>query len=206
MNTFSNRIDLPPKILGLSGTFASGKDTIASWLNLEYGYYHVSTGDMVREVARAQYGKIERPTLLKTANKLRKERGSGVLVELAFEHFEPLKHRYPGGLVISGIRSIGEAKILQQNDGLLMFIDASIEERYRRMVARARGDEKFLSFLEFQEREEQEMSPKDDSNELIQNINAISKMADISTFNDSAVDSFLEEIRQILKLPKKPSN
>lgn len=206
MSTSSKKLELPPRILGLSGTFASGKDTIASWLNLEYGYYHVSTGDMVREVARAQYGKIERPTLLKTANKLRKERGSGVLVELAFEHFEPLKQHYPGGLVISGVRSIGEAKILQQNNGLLMFIDASVEERYRRMVARARSDEKFLSFLEFQEREKQEMSPKDNSNELIQNINAVSKMADISVFNDSEVKLFLEEIRKTLKLHEKRSS
>lgn len=51
-------------IIGLAGTFASGKDTVAHKLVEDFGYTHVSTGDMVRRVAQEKYGSIERPVLL----------------------------------------------------------------------------------------------------------------------------------------------
>ena len=69
-------------IIGLSGTFASGKDTLAHHLVQKFNFLHISTGDMVRAVAESEYGNIERPTLVKTANELREKRGPGVLAEL----------------------------------------------------------------------------------------------------------------------------
>jgi dephospho-CoA kinase len=196
---------LPPKILGLSGTFASGKDTVAAWLNQHYGYYHLSTGDMVREVASARFGDINRPTLHKTANLLRAERGGGVLVELAFEHYASISDQYPGGLIINGVRSLGEAKAIKENGGYLLFIDAPVNLRYERLKARARGDEISLSFEEFAERERRETTPLKSTDETIQNVGAVQQMADAVIVNDHNLDKFLEDVRQILDLPRHNS-
>lgn len=193
---------LPPKILGLSGTFSSGKDTVAAWLNQHYNYYHISTGDMIREVASAHYGDINRPTLHKTANELRAERGSGVLVELALEHYRPISDKYPGGLIISGIRSIGEAKAVRNLYGYLLFIDAPVKLRYERLKNRARGDEATLSYEEFTQRERRETTPKKKHDDTIQNIGGVQQLADALIINDHNLERFLEDVRQILDLPK----
>ena len=88
-------------LIGIAGTFASGKDTVAEFLVRDFGYTHVSTGDMVRKVATEKYGSIERPVLVKTATELRYENGAGALVSEALKEARPL--------VITGIRSLGEA-------------------------------------------------------------------------------------------------
>ena len=40
-----------PVIIGLAGTFASGKDSLARALEEKFGICHISTGDIVRKVA-----------------------------------------------------------------------------------------------------------------------------------------------------------
>lgn len=44
------RVDRP-QLIGLAGTFASGKDTLAKRLIETFGYEHASTSDMVRKIA-----------------------------------------------------------------------------------------------------------------------------------------------------------
>lgn len=199
----SNKFDPSPKILGLTGTAGSGKDTIASWLNQSYGYFHVSTGDMVREVAQAKFGKTERQVLHKVANKLRQERGSGVLVELALEHYQSQKKQYSNGIVISGIRSIGEARAVHKNNGWLLFVDAPTDLRYKRIHSRARGEENIISFEDFAKRDQLENNPQDNKNENIQNIAKLEEMADEIISNNYELTKFLEELRVLLGLPAK---
>ena len=54
-------------IIGIAGTLATGKDTVAEYLAEQFGYTHVSTGDIVRELAMQEHGSIERPVLYETA-------------------------------------------------------------------------------------------------------------------------------------------
>ena len=185
-------------IIGLSGTFASGKDTLAQHLVQNYNFLHVSTGDMVRAVAEAEYGDTERPTLLKTANELRAKRGPGVLSELALERYEEERSNYMG-VVISGIRSLGEANIIQAKAGIIVFTDAPIEQRYERIKARSRANEELLSFHEFQKSEELEMH-KEHDNPAVQDIAGVKELADIIVFNEGDIEAFIHDAEQKLGL------
>ncbi|MDR0957505.1 MAG: AAA family ATPase, partial [Candidatus Nomurabacteria bacterium] len=98
MNTSNNL----PNLIGLGGTFASGKDSLANFLVEKFGFTNVSTGDMVRVAARERYGDIERPTLKKVGAELRNELGAGALVLRGLQEPRPL--------IISGIRAIGEVE------------------------------------------------------------------------------------------------
>ena len=46
-------------LLGLTGTIASGKDTVASYLSENHGYYHVSTSEIVRAEALKRFGNTD---------------------------------------------------------------------------------------------------------------------------------------------------
>jgi dephospho-CoA kinase len=169
-----------PQIIGIAGTLSSGKDTLADYLVENYGFTHVSTGDMVRAEATKRYGNIERPTLQIVGPELRAEGGAGVLVDKALEQPRPV--------VITGIRAIGEAKNLQKAGGVLLFIDAYVEIRYERMVKRARDAESVISFEEFAESERKEVAAGNNDEDY--NQVAIQNMADKTINNSGDLDEF----------------
>lgn len=171
-----------PKIIGLSGTFASGKDTLAQYFEENFGYKHISTGDIIREEATKRYNDTERETLRKIGNELRAEFGAGVLVEKALANAT-------GPLVISGIRSIGEAKTLHEAGGKLVFIDAKPELRYERMKLRQRDKESQISFEKFLASEQKENN-QDITRDDVPNISALREIADTILDNSSSLGDF----------------
>jgi dephospho-CoA kinase len=177
MNTSNNL----PEIIGLGGTFAAGKDTLAEELVKNYAYNHVSTSDMVRSSARQRYGNIERPTLQKTAAELRKEGGDGVLAEQALETPRPL--------IISGIRTAGEAETVKQAGGVVVFVDADPKLRYERMRARRRDSETKLTFDEFLAKEKVEIAGTVSGAD--QNIGAVRELADVVIDNSGTREEFI---------------
>ena len=168
-------------LIGIAGTFASGKDTVAEFLVRDFGYTHVSTGDMVRKVATEKYGSIERPVLVKTATELRYENGAGALVSEALKEARPL--------VITGIRSLGEAKALKAAGGTLLFVDAPIAVRYERVKSRARDNETLLTLEQFQANEEKEMYAGPNDEDF--NIRGIGEMADIHIENTLPLEQYI---------------
>lgn len=182
-------------ILGLAGTFASGKDTLAHYLVREYNYHHISTSDMVRQEALKERGSIERPVLHEVANQLRHTHGAGVMVDLAIKTFAAkLQERDDyDGLVVSGLRSLGEAKAIKAAGGTLVFIDAPLEVRYERMVSRKRDDETRLTLEEFKVQEAKELTPNGEGDEAF-NILGIRDMSDVVVFNESNLEGFLSQM------------
>lgn len=185
-------------ILGLAGTFASGKDTLAHHLVQKFNFLHVSTGDMVRAVAEAEYGDTERPTLFKTANETREKRGPGIFAELALEKYLNEKSSYKG-IVISGVRSLGEAEAVKKAGGKIVFVDAPMEIRYNRIKDRQRAGEEQLSFEQFKASEEAEELAVHD-NPYVQDITGVKELADMILLNDNDTEAFFAQAEQKLGL------
>lgn len=183
------------KIIGLAGTHASGKDTLALYLVEKHEFFHVSTGDIVRDEAMNRYGSIERPVLYKTANEIREAHGHDATSRMALERFDAVKDRYKG-LVVSGFRAVAEAQIIKDNGGLVLFIDAPEQVRYERLRDRARVEEGSLSFEEFKKREDAENGGVDPAFD----ISAIKSIADFVIENDNGREKFLEAADQALGL------
>lgn len=179
MNT-SNK----PELIGIAGSFASGKDTIAHHLVDNFGFSHVSTGDMVREVAQSERGSIERPILFEVANEHRYRDGAGVFVVRALEKSRPL--------VITGIRSLGEAKALKDAGGTLLFVDAPVEVRYERMKNRHRDNETELTLEQFHANEEKEWHSGDSDADF--NLRDIKEMADVQFSNVRPIEDFMRAV------------
>lgn len=181
------------KIVGLAGTHASGKDTVAQYLVDTKGFYHISTSDIVREEAMKKYGSIERPVLYKTANEIRTTKGHGALSTMALERFEKIKDKYKG-LVVSGFRAVAEAQVIKDQGGVLVFTNAPEQSRFERLRERARAEEGELSFEDFKKRETLENGGEDPAFD----ISAIESIADVVLINDGTKEEFLSKVETAL--------
>ena len=178
------------ELIGIAGSFASGKDTVAHALEADYGFTHVSTGDMVREVAQRERGSVERPVLFEVADEHRHRYGAGVFVDHALKKPRPL--------VITGIRSLGEAKALKAAGGALLFIDAPAQLRYERMKARHRDAETELSLEQFEANEAKEWHAGEDDADF--NLRDIKAMADVVVENVVPLKEFVRMVEVRLNI------
>ncbi len=192
------------KIIGLSGTLASGKDTVAQLLEESYGFMHVSTSDMLRAEKKRVFGDSPEALLLRNdpfANELRATRGAGVLVEIAEEQYSKNIDKFPNGLVVSGIRSIGEAEKIKELGGEIVFVDADSRTRYNRTSIRARdNNDRDTTYDEFMNMEKSE-SPVGNNDKTVQNLPELKKLADIHLLNDgNDIEIFKSEAAKQLGL------
>lgn len=200
MTTLSNE----PLFIGLAGTLNAGKDSFGNRLADEHGFLHMSTSDMIREMKRREFGADSPDALLKRndpyINKLRTERGPGFLIDAVHEEWLAHRDKYPGGMVASAMRAIGEAEAIQKIGGIIIFVDADPKVRYERSQLRMRdANESGKTFDEFMasERTEIDVDPND---KAVQNLTAMKEMADLVIENNgNDIPAFQDEAVNALK-------
>ena len=179
-----------PELIGVAGTFASGKDLIAHYLSNHYGYTHPSTSELVRNVAMKERGSVERDVLQQVAKDYRYTHGADIFVQMSLEAPRPT--------VITGLRSPGEAKAIKAAGGILVFVDAPIELRYERMKHRDRDQESQLTLEEFKAREQKEWHAGDSDADF--SLKTIKEMADIQLDSTLGKDEFIAHAEALLHL------
>lgn len=175
-------------IIGLIGQPLSGKDTVASYLQSEHNFTHISTGDLVRAyIKESNLGEPERPLVKDTANKLRAEHGNDYLVQVG------LKHK--GDLVISGLRHPDEVSAVKEAGGTIVVVSAPQQKRYEWTMSRKReGDT--ISFDEFKKQEEAEYDASSPSGQHVLKVLA---MADVEITNEGTLDELKAKVHELLK-------
>ena len=150
-------------IIGITGTHASGKDTVADYISKKYNLKSYSTSDEVRYEATKQGVDHSRASMFILANKIRKEFCAGELARRALGRISDDEDV----ALVTGIRNIGEIEYLRERSNFyLISVDAPIEVRYERAIKRERaGDGKTLE--EFRLAEEKEMYASEVGQQLI---------------------------------------
>lgn len=183
------------KLIGVGGTNAAGKDTVAEMLVERHGWQFVSVSDILRDELRRQGRPIERRLLRTVSAAWREEFGLGVLVDKAMEHYEPKKYK---GLVISSLRNFGEADEVHRLGGIVVWVDADMRIRYNRIQSRMRSAEDNKTFKQFQAAERNEMHHKD-GNEKTLNMSGVLERADIILENNGQdVEKFKDAAEKAL--------
>ncbi|MEA3272890.1 MAG: AAA family ATPase [Patescibacteria group bacterium] len=179
-------------IIGLTGTFAAGKDTVANYLKNK-GFFYTSLSDFIREECDRRSISKNLDNLIKTANELRVLHGSNYLAKLALEK---IKNTNTKKALVVSIRNLEEYRELRKNpDFKLIAIDAPIELRYQRAINRG-GDKDQISFEKFKMLEEKEMaSPKENEMQM----RPIIKSANYIINNESTVDELYKKVDGILE-------
>jgi cytidylate kinase len=190
------------KIIGLSGTNGSGKDTIGHMLTERHGFLFISGSEMLRQEAHARGEEPTRQVLRTISAEWRRESGSlGVLIDKAVEQYQEVAKQYPGGLVIASLRNPGEADRVHELNGCVVWTDADPRVRYDRIQAHAaernRAEEDNKTFEQFVAEEQAEMTSSGDAATL--NMSAVKERADVVIANDgNDIETFKNAAEQEL--------
>ena len=174
-------------VIGLTGPNACGKGEVARYL-AEQGYVSHSLSDIVREEAQARGLPPEREHLIRIGQELRRTEGPGVLAER-------LLPRLGERAVVDSIRAPAEVEVLRagRGDFHLVALDAPVEDRWRRAVARQRaGDATDLEAFKAQEALENRDDPAS------QQILRAMELADARIVNDGTIEALHGRIDALL--------
>jgi dephospho-CoA kinase len=120
-----------PLLLGITGTFGSGKSTASDFLTTK-GFTRITLSSyLVQEIRKRTKAKITRKLLQDEGDSMRAKYGSGVLSKKALEQIEKEQLKY---VVIDGIRNIGEVEALCVNPHFVLLaivVDRSV--RFERL-------------------------------------------------------------------------
>jgi len=179
-------------IIGIVGSIASGKDTVADYLKTK-GFKAISLSDILRIVMLEQGLEITTANMTTVGNKLREERGHGFLAEEAVKEVESGEN-----VVITSIRQVGEVEFLRtQPDFTLVKLDAPIDVRLERLVERGReGDIKNME--ELKEIEAKQANGSGGG----MNMNKCFEMADKEIINDGTFNELHEKIDNLISEAK----
>ena len=175
-------------IIGLTGTIASGKSTIADILK-ERGFEHHTYSDILRLEAKKRKIDPTRENLQKLGNQFKKDsKNLGILSRLIIENAKT------NNLIADGIRTIDEIKELKKYpDSYVIGINASQELRYRRLASRKRSGDP-LTFEEFKKIDDHENKGITEGQE----INKCLKNVDFLINNNTSLEDLKKQLKDIL--------
>lgn len=193
------------KIIGLSGTNGSGKDTVGKILADWHNYFFVSVSDLLRQEAVTRGWAPDRESTRTISAEWRREHGLGVLVDRAVDAYKTAggDEKYTG-LVIANFRNPGESDRVHELGGTMIWVDADPKVRYERVRHSARADRAVddqKTFEEFLAEQETEMHPPAGGDAATLNMSAVRDSADITLENNSdSLDTFRRDIEAALEL------
>lgn len=170
-----------PDIIGIAGTNGSGKDTLAELREELQGALNTSLSDVLRREATKRGLSHERKNLRAISTEWENELGEGALVQKVLEYYQS-ERGGRGGLSISSVRRVTEAKAIKQAGGVIVWVDADQRQRYDRIAARNRSDDT-ISFEEFAEQERAELFNTTKAKGALET-GKIADIADIKIYND----------------------
>ena len=180
-----------PKIVGIAGTNGAGKDTLGELLAELCHYKFRSVSDILREELTKQNIPHEREHLRALSTAWAKEHGPGVLSVKTIEAYvEEEKSEGYQGLAIGSIRRPGEAKAVQDEGGIVIWVDADRKLRYDRIQSNNRGRKETddVPFAEWAKQEDIEMTPPEGDDGSAMNMSGVRDIADVHI--DNNFDSF----------------
>lgn len=179
-------------IIGVTGWFASGKDTVCDYLEKK-GFQKISLSDIIREHCTKKGIEHTRDNLRDMGNMLREKYGANYLAEEALKRMKKSKGK--DNYVVPSIRQPAEVEVFSKDPTFQLWeIYAPQKIRYNRLLKRARSeDEKDITFKEFIAKEEAEKG--DGPN--CQQVDRVINMADKKIDNSKDLNSLYGNIDKI---------
>lgn len=178
-------------IIGITGTYGSGKGTVVKYLVKKRGFVHYSVSKFLTQIVKKRKLPINRQSLIDVGNSLRKKHGPSYLAETLFKKAK----RTGKNCVIESLRNPAEVESLKEIGKFYLFaVDANPKIRYKRIRKRG-GIKDNISYQKFIRQEKGEMSSK---NKASQNLSKTISMADYKYENNGTIKEFYNEIERII--------
>lgn len=175
-------------LIGIAGTLGAGKGTVVEYLKAK-GWTHYSASGYLREVIVGRGEVVNRDSYSKTSGEIRQVDPSG-LVKILFDR---ILVDGATSAIIESLHDVGEARFIKAQGGILLAVDADLEVRYQRSIARGseKDDVTLADFKRHIEREE--------NGNGHHNIRAVIEMADYVIKNDGTLGSLHTQIDSFLR-------
>lgn len=136
-------------IIGLAGQIASGKDTVADYIEEKYGGVKVSFSGPLKDILARLYLPFDRSHLSKLAQALIDTFGSDTLSKTIATEIEQSDKDI---FVLPNIRREGDIEHLKKNPGfILVGVKTDIKKCYERLIQRGeKSDDKTKTWEQFQ--------------------------------------------------------
>ena len=181
---------LTAMIIGVTGMYASGKDSVAHYLEKK-GFIHYSLSDEIREECRLRKVKITRDNLISVANELRAKFGPRVLADRVRIK---MKLQQGKNIVVTSIRNPEELRSLQEEKQfVLVNVHAEEKKRFEWLTLRAREEDP-KTFKEFREKEKVEQS----SDPTKQQLHKVITKANIVVHNEGTIEDLQGKVDKLL--------
>jgi dCMP deaminase len=177
-------------IIGLTGKNASGKGEVARFLR-EGSFQYVSLSDEIREELIKEKLPVTRENMIEKGNFLRSKYGLDILSRRVYARMD-LFYNY----VVDSFRNPREVEFFRQfPDFALIRLEAPLKMRFKRVLARDRGDDP-ETLEAFRDMETREYESADTAN---QQLLAVMQLADFTIENDGTIEDLEEKCRIILQ-------
>ncbi len=183
------------KVVGLTGTLGSGKNTAKHFILRKFNCYHVTLSDMIRAEIEKKRGTLNRITLQDMGNEMRQKYGAHILALLAIEYLPRDKEM----IIVDGIRNPGEIEYLKKKFGgnfKLIAIDAQTEVRFERTKRRA-GPKDLATLEEFVQLDKRDKGEGEPAHG--QHVAACIGMADFKIENNDSPEQLEQKINEVMK-------
>jgi len=183
------------KVVGLTGTIASGRSLVKDSLTKRFHCDYVSLSTLIMEESlkkkRIPVDKFNKQNL---GNELRQRYGSDALVKTAWNFMQKKKEV----LIIDSIRNPGEIEFLRKNlgrDAIIIGVDAPREMRWERVAKRNRATDPKTAedFAKVDDRDQGANEP-----DYGQQVRKCIEMADYVLMNDGSVEDFAKKCDEVV--------
>lgn len=180
-------------IIGVTGWFASGKDTVCDYL-AEKGFEKISLSDIIREYCKKENLELSRDNLRNMGNKLREQFGPDFLAKEALKRIKENSNNK--NFVIPSVRQTAEVEVFrQESDFQLWEVYAPSKIRYERLIKRARSeDEKNISYDKFIQKENSEKG----GGPNCQQVDKVIEMSDQRIDNSGTLEELYQKIDRLI--------
>jgi len=180
-------------IIGLAGTFGSGKGTVVEYLKNK-GFVQYSSSKLLGELVEREGNPKTRAYLSPMATRLQQEYPGGVVEK---NYREKFLVENPHNAVFESIHRQSEANFLRNVGGFIIGIDADLESRYARTVLRNEGEKDRQGFEDFKKQIRiEEEGGGDHSRD--NNIRAVINSADAILFNNGTLEELHAQVDTVL--------
>lgn len=180
-------------ILGFAGEISSGKGTAAKYLVEKYAGSTHRFSTMLRDVASRMYLEENRENLQKISTIFRQNFSEDILSKVIFHDTQNDEHEV---VAVDGVRRYSDIEYLKTlPEFKLVYVEASLEKRFERIVNRGENADDSSKTLE--------QLKKDQEQEAESQIRDLKNKADFVVNNDGTFDELYAQIDKIIEGSKK---
>jgi len=177
-------------IIGITGSFGSGKGVVVEYLT-QKGFKHYSASGFIKEEIARRGISADRDSMILVGNDLRAQYGPAYIIESLYKRAQETH----GDAVIEALRAVAEVKKMKELGGFVIGVDADSKIRYDRAFAR-KSEKDNVSYEKWLEQERIENNPNDPTK---QNIFGALKESDAIVTNNGTQEELFAQVEMALE-------